>query len=100
MSIKVVELDETGPHRCDKLVSPNLVKVVHGSLRNVSEKLYNSVRTGSEWSDYFVANKQNQKPEKVNQVDDDNRVERPCKVNIKAVLCQWIWRLLVNVCEP
>ena len=92
-----MELNEACPHCCDKLISPDLIKIVHWPLRNVPEKFHNSIRRCSEWPDEFVGHKQNQKPEKINQVDANDWVKRPCKINVDAVLSQWVRRLLVDV---
>jgi hypothetical protein len=92
-----MELNEACPYCCDELIPPDLIKIVNWSLRNVSEKFHNPVRRCSKGPDQFMANEKNQKPEKINQVDDNDSVKRPCKVNIDVILCQWVRRLLANV---
>lgn len=70
-----MKLDETRPHSRNELVSPNLVKVVQWSLRNVSEKLNDFVGGCLEFPDELVTNKQDQEPKQINQVYDNDWVK-------------------------
>lgn len=95
-----MELHEGRPHGSDKLIPPNLVKIVQGPGRNVTEEAHAVRRRCLELIDPFVTDKHDDEPAQVDQVYDDSRIERTLKQDVLVVLLEHLGRRVLVVSEP
>lgn len=98
-TIEVVELDKRGPASRQKLISPNLIKVVYWPFRYVSEKNRNFILGVFESFYSFMEDKQQNEPSQINQIDDDDWIISTSKIYVGVILLEDI-RGRVNKALP
>ena len=99
---KVVKLHKASPKSCKKLIPPDLIGSIDESSSNGVQKfiknsffLLNQVPIND-----FSSNKDNQEPNCVNNVDNDDWVEVPQEVDVCPEKVKPDWTILNNIPHP
>lgn len=99
---KVVKLDKAKPHSCQKLIPPDLITKVDYSTSNI---IHQSVKKcflliDEVFVEVVSSNLQAKKPKKVDDVNNDDRVEFAKEVDICVEEVKSYRSILDNISHP